>query len=197
MQKENERTWLYAWVFGVLLGIVLLIIGVATATKRVADWGAVHQIVKQPVIAQSLKVQLPYGVRDIQPTVIMSPIVERFTTEDLTPIEEKIIEKWGIKDGVIAIAIFKCESGFNSDAVSLTGDLGVAQINWHWNGKIINERFGYTPADMFDEDKNLEAAYLVWDRVDGKEGDGKGSWGDGISTGWSTFNSGLYLSCLE
>lgn len=194
--KKSGISWKVKLVLA-LIALILVVIGVAIAIIKIADWGAGHQFVRQPVVAQALKLQFFYRIDEVQPEVIISPIAEKYGTDELTPIEQKIMEKWGFKDGVIALAIFTCESGLKNDVVSLTGDLGVAQINWHWNGKIINERFGYTPADMFDEDKNLDAAYLVWDRTDGKEGDGKGSWGDGNTAGWTTYNTGAYLSCLQ
>lgn len=194
--KKAGISWKVKTAF-VLIMLGLISIGVATVIIKIADWGAEHQFVKQPIIKQALELQFFYRIDEVQPEVIISPIAEKYGTDELTPLEQKIMEKWGFKDGVIALAIFTCESGLKNDVVSLTGDLGVAQINWHWNGKIIKERFGYTPADMFDEDKNLDAAYLVWDRTDGTEGDGKGSWGDGSTTGWTTYNTGAYLKCLE
>lgn len=182
---------------------VLLIVGVATAVAwKAADWGAGHQLVKQPIIAQELVLQLPYRVEEVKPEIVISPIVEKIQNEELSTIEQKIIDRWGIKEGVVAMAIAECESGkdeqgnFLTKRVSLTGDLGLFQINWHYNGDVIKDRLDYDPEDMFDVDKNIDAAYLVWDRTDGTEGDGKGSWGDGVSTGWTTFNTGAYLSCL-
>ena len=94
---------------------------------------------------------------------------------------------------MIAIAIFDCgESGLDQFAVSRTGDLGVAQINWPTWKDAVKEKFGYTAVDMFDVDKNLEVAYWIWDRANGVEGDGIGSWEP-----WSGYNNGNYLECLK
>lgn len=183
------------WVListGVLFAIFLVIVGVATAIKSVADWGAEHQVIfGQRVI--DIKFGLPWKVVNIEPKVVNQVVITPPFNE-LTPIEQKIINKWGYKDGMMAIAIFDCgESHMNQYAVSETGDLGVAQINWHYNGKIITERFGYNTADMLTSiDKNLESAYLVWDRADGKEGNGEGSFSP-----WSGYNNGRYLNCFN
>ena len=192
--RKIERPDFNLMSAGVLFGIALLIIGVVTATKKVADWGAGHQIVKQRIVKQSLQFQLPYRVEEIEaPEPVKEIVVVGTPYEDLSTTEQKIIKVWGdYKTSMMAIAIFKCESGHLADAVSKTGDLGVAQIHWPlWKDKV-KEKFGYTAIDMFNVDKNLEVAYWIWDRADGVEGNGEGSWEP-----WSSFNNGSWLNCLE
>ncbi len=187
--KSNAKLYVYT-ALGLIL-LALLISGVVVATVKVADWGAGHQIVAQRVIDITLR--YPVRVEERKQEIVISPIVERVATEPLTPIEQKIINKWGFKDGVVALAIFDCgESGLNADAVSITGDLGISQINWPINGKLIKEKFGYSPADMFNVDKNLDAAYLMWDRGNGKEGDKIGTW-----NAWVGFTSAAYTRCFK
>lgn len=175
---------------GVLFGLFLLVTGVAIAIKSVADWGAGHKFVEQRVV--DLSVRLPFRIEKIEP--VKELVVLNTPYNELTTTEQKIIQIWkDYKTSMIAIAIFDCgESGLNPDSVSLTGDLGVAQINWYYNGKIIQERLGYNWADMRDIDKNLKAAYLIWDRGDGTEGNGEGSW-----NAWSGFNNSRYLNCFK
>ena len=179
---------------GVAVGIILLIIGVATVTKKVADWGAEHQIVKQNIVKQTLKFQLPYRIEKIEaPQPVKEIVVVGTPYEELSTTEQKIIQVWGdYKTSMIAIAVFKCESGHLADAVSETGDLGVAQIHWKTWKDEVKEKFGYTAIDMFDVDKNLEVAYWIWDRGDGIEGNGLGTW-----DAWSCFNNLGYLDNLQ
>lgn len=175
---------------GVLLGIGLLIIGVATAIKSIADWGAEHQFVKQQVF--NVKIQLPYRIEKIEP--VKELVVLNTPYNELTTTEQKIIQIWkDYKTSMIAIAIFDCgESGLDQFAVSRTGDLGVAQINWPIWKNVVKERFGYSAADMFNVDKNLEVAYMIWDRGDGIEGNGLGTW-----DAWAGYTSGGYFKCFK
>ena len=177
----------------IILLIVSLVFGVAIVAKKAADWGAEHQIVKQSVVAQSFKSQLPYRIEKIEPTVIVSPLVEKIDQEDFTPVEQKIIDKWGYRDGIMAIAIFDCgESGLDQYAVSYTGDLGIAQINWAVWGDAV-KAMDRTSADLLtDGDFNLDVAYIVWDRGDGEEGNERGTW-----EAWVGYQNDGYLRCLR
>lgn len=175
-----------------MLKASLLISGVVMATLYVADWGTKHQIIGQPVVAQELRLQLPIRIEPVKPQIIISPIVERVAEDDFTPIEQKIIDKWGYKDGFMAMAIFECESGLEQYAVSGTGDLGIAQIHWRTWKDYAEDKFGWNAGDMFDVDNNLQMAYIVWDRGDGVEGNGEGTW-----DAWTVYNTGAYLSCLQ
>jgi hypothetical protein len=180
-----------AFVVGGLLGT-----GVVLLAKYLTEWGAEHQLVFPRVL--ETKWSWPVVVIERPKKIVVSEVTEKVAKEELTPTEQKIMDRWGYKDGVVALAIFDCgESGLDQYAVSPTGDLGVAQINWAtWKG-LAKERFGYNAADMFDVDKNLNVAYVVWDRGDGAEGNGKGSWGDGVYQGWSGFNNGRYTKCFK
>ena len=173
---------------------LLLIAGVAMVVFfKAADWGAGHQVIGQPVVAQRLRLQFPIRIEEAKPKIIISPMVEKVAENDFTPIEQKIIDRWGYKDGIVAIAIFDCgESGLNQYAVSHTGDLGVAQINWAtWKDRV--EGMGKTSADLLnDVDFNLDIAYIIWDRGDGEEGNGEGTW-----DAWVGYLNGGYLRCLR
>jgi hypothetical protein len=190
-KKKEKKPDFYLISAGVLVGIALLIIGVATAIKKVADWGAEHQIVKQRII--DLQVRWPFRIEEIeapQPEVI----IVGTPYDELTSTEQKIIQVWGdYKTSMLAIAIFDCgESGLDQYAVSKTGDLGVAQINYPTHKKMIKE-MGYTSADLLlSVDKNLEVAYKIWDRADGVEGNKEGNFNP-----WSGYKNGSYLRCFK
>ena len=172
----------------------LVISGVALAVVYfyAADWGAGHQIVKQKVV--ELTIRFPFRIEKREPQVVVRPLADAVISEEFTPIEQRIIEKWGYRDGIMAIAIFDCgESGLNQYAVSHTGDLGIAQIHYPTWGKTIQDRFGYTSADLLaDVDKNLEVAYMIWDRGDVEEGNDSGTW-----SAWVGYLNGGYLRCLK
>lgn len=177
----------------VIAKVGVILVGVAMAAYFAADWGAEHQLVGQPVVAQALRLQFPVRIEDVEPQVIISPVVERWVDQrEFSPMEQKVIDRWGYREGIIALAIFECESGLDQYAVSATGDLGVAQINWQtWRNLV--EEMGRTSADLLnDVDFNLDVAYIVWDRGDGIEGNGEGSW-----EAWTVYRTGVYLHCLQ
>lgn len=186
----------YLAVATIVVSALVLITGVAFATLTVADWGAGHQFVSQSVFVWDNfrnAFHLPYRIEERKPEVFISAVVEKVENKDFTPTEQKIIDKWGVRDGIMALAIFDCgESGLDQYAVSYTGDLGIAQINWSTWKRLAKERFGYNAADMFDVDRNLDMAYVAWDRGNGVEGDKKGTW-----DAWVGFQNGSYLRCLK
>jgi len=190
-KKQVKHTDFNLISAGVLLGIALLIIGVAIATKKVADWGAEHQFVKQRVV--DLQVRLPYRIEKIEAPQPVVEVIVPTPYSELSSTEQKIIDLWGYKNGVVAIAVFKCESGLNPEAVNWdSNDVGIAQINFPiWKDKI-KEKFGYTLLDLFSIDKNLEVAYWIWDRADGEEGNKEGSF-----TPWTVFNNASFVGCIE
>lgn len=93
-------------------------------------------------------------------------------------IEEKIKNVFG-KDGDVAVAVFKAESGLDPNVI---GDLktkypsvGIAQI------RMLPER-GLKVADMLDEDKNIAYAKMLFDK-------------SGFSP-WTKFNNGDFKKYL-
>lgn len=186
--NRGEKTKVSYKALGAIVGLVVVLAGAAMVVKSAADWGAKHQWIWQSVIKQKLELQLPWRIEDVEPEIII-PVIEQVAYEDFTPTEQKIVDIWGFRDGIMAMAVFDCgESGLDQYAVSSTGDLGVAQINWAtWKNEVAKE-FGYNAADMFDVDKNLEVAYWIWDR----NGDGEGNWNP-----WTGFTNGKYLNCLR
>lgn len=171
---------------------LLAIVGVVLLVLRAADWGAKHQIIIQRPWDLSFKPAVM--IEDRKPIEIISPLAEEIIEpkEELAPIEQKIVDKWGVKYGYIALAIFRCESGLRADAVNWDSrDIGITQINYPiWKDAVFKE-FGYTLIDLFDVDKNLEVAYWVWDRADGTI-DERGNF-----TPWVVFNNSSFKSCIE
>lgn len=191
--KKGRSTYGAPQAVATLVVLAIIVGGSAFALLKAVEWGNKNRVIGQSIVAQALKFQLPVRVEKVQPEILVSVMTQKVADQKVTPIEKKIMDKWGYKDGVVALAIFDCgESGLDQYAVSHTGDLGIAQINWATWKTVVKERFNYNASDMFDVDKNLDVAYLVWDRGNGKEGDGEGSW-----TGWSGFNNGRYTVCFK
>jgi hypothetical protein len=51
----------------------------------------------------------------------------------------------------------------------------------------IKAKFGYTRADLFDARKNVTVAHWIYDRGDGKEGDGEGNYNAWVARGTDCF----------
>ena len=103
-----------------------------------------------------------------------------------TPIKEYICEKFGEYECRVALAVTKAESGFREDAVGVNTngsiDVGLMQIN-SINWKIP----GCSLKEVVDPYKNVDCGYIIWDRADGEEGNGKGQW-----TPWVAFTTGRF-----
>lgn len=193
VKTDKKKSYIGYKFAGIVIVLVLLGFGVVTLAKMATDWGAGHQIIRQRVFDFAMR--LPYRIEDRQPVQVISPLASEVLNpkEVLTPIEDKIVKKWGTKYGYIALATFRCESGLRADAVNWeTRDIGITQINLPIWEKAIKEKFGYTLVDLFNEDKNLEVAYWIWDRADGVDGDGQGN-----MNAWVAFTSGAFTKCIK
>jgi hypothetical protein len=168
-RKQIKRRWLVLLVVLAIVGSAGSL-GVVTAIKGIADWGAGHQVV----------INLPpwkfeaLGLVEIKERAkeYLVPVVwEKINREALTTIEQKIFDAFGVENYTTMRAIAKCESGMNPESVNWsTRDLGLYQINWPVWEKPIKDKFGYVLSDMFDVDKNIEVAKWIFDR----DGDGDG-----------------------
>lgn len=175
--------------------VVWLIVGLlsvlAWCIRAINDWSAKNIIVYHYPI--SISFRSPVTIEQRKPLEVLSPLAEEIIkpqVDELTPTERAIVDIWGEKYGYIALAVFRCESGLRPEAVNwVTRDVGIAQINWPTWEKPIKEKFGYTLADMFDVDKNLEVAYWISDRdLDGKN----------INLEpWVVFNNGTFKGCIK
>lgn len=171
----------------IALGIFLLI-GAVYGWILTVDWANTHELqrpwhfeLREDRFTNEIRARLPY--KDIEP-IFLEPIVVEVMSEDLTPVEQKIVEKWGYTDGAVAIAIARCESGMDQYAVSSAGALGIFQIHWAAHGSKVRA-LDRTSADLLtDIDFNIDMAYSIWSNA------GE-AWHD-----WDVYNSGVYLSCF-
>jgi hypothetical protein len=109
--------------------------------------------------------------------------------EEMTPIEKKIVDKWGAKYGYIALAVARAESGLRCDALNIntngTADLSIFQVNTLWLKH-------YSLEDIANCEKNIDIAYEIWDRADGVAGDDKGNFSP-----WVAYTNKAYLSKIN
>ena len=188
VKKLILRAVLYIWI---LVGIVACL---AFLSEKYVNYRLSKQwIWNFPIEVRFHKI---LNIVDRPATVVVSPIIKQIELGDIetkNPIDAKIYELWGERHYLLARSVFKCESGLRAEAVSWDSkDIGIAQINFPIWAEAIKEKFGYTMVDLFDPMKNLEVAYWIWDRADGIEGDGRGSFEP-----WVVYNTGAFMGCME
>ena len=171
-------------IFTYLMGTIVLFI----CAVIINDWSAKHKF--QNPISVSVKTQ-PIAVRKkfkvIKPVPDTPELPEWYM--ELSDLEKKIVDTFGIENGQVALAVAQAESGLSCEAVNANGngsvDLSVFQVNSLWLEH-------YSLEEISDCDRNIEIAYEIWDRADGQESDGKGSFRP-----WSAFSSTSFVKFLD
>lgn len=158
------------------------------------NWNLKHERVWQTPINVSFQ-PLTF-VRDREPQTIISPlaqvkaVIEDTQYSQLSAVQKKLCDKFGLYECKTAMIVQSCENGTQDPERTNTNtdgsiDVGIMQINqqnWNKNG------CGGLH-DLTEVDRNIECAYVIWDRADGKQGDGKGSW-----TPWSSLKTTCFAS---
>lgn len=141
-----------------VLVLVVLYLGVMAITKYFNTYTYVFHT---PIEIRLFK---PIVREKRKPVEVLSPLVNEILSNngmtDLTPIEQLILDIFGVKDYKVARAIAKCESNFNCDAINVntngTVDYGVFQINSiHW------KRFGGLK-NLVTCEQQVRAAYEIY-----------------------------------
>ena len=173
-----------------LLGALIIALGFTwSLLMRLFVWNDQFRVVKQRVL--EVKVQYPIRIekREVKTQEIIKVIETIPNPEDLETDNEKYIyEKFGLENYKIALSIAMAESKMNCNAVGInenSADLGLFQVNTLWLKD-------YDLVQLADCKGNIDAAYRIWDRGDGEEGNNKGSWNP-----WTTAKNGAYLKFLE
>lgn len=182
-------------------GLFLIFFGLASGAGtyglvKVNEWFEDNALVIKSPVEVAVKTNQVVTITPRVKQVVVSSeknAVDNAVQESAKPEVAKIIcDLWGATDCKVAIAVFSSESGLNPLAVNWdTKDFGTAQINLPVWEKVVEEKFGYTRADLLTAEKNLEVAYWIWDRADGVEGDGRGSFG-----AWVAYTDGNWLAKL-
>jgi len=195
MKKINlNKKRIFGWemILIAIVGILIIFIGITFAIlMRLFAWNDANQVIRQQVLQIKLQAPIRIEKRGLAKTEIVKIVEEIPEYKDLNDIEKYICDKWGVYRCSIVIAIFKSESGLREDALNTYNsnnsvDYGVAQINsinWGMDGCHLKQIVEYKG--------NIDCAYKIWDRADGKEDNGEGNFSP-----WSAFNSGSFKDKL-
>jgi len=195
MKKINLNKIRINWKIKLAVLIVLLIalaVLINQAAKAVASWFDTHTIQWNQIISVTIKPPFEIKKREVPAEKVIEVVEKIPEPQDLkTDIEKYIYQKWGIENYKLAISIFTAESGLREDVWHInnngTIDYGIAQINsvnWKLEGCSLKE--------IVFARGNLDCAYKLWDRANGIEGDGVGSF-----KAWSVARNGRFLDFLK
>src|SRR3990167_283396 len=183
--KTKFKPFYLISVFAIILTILF-----AIGISKSIDWFNKHEVIKNQIIAVTLK--WPITIKAREPQIIEKPLVLDYPEEIDTPLEKYICDKWGIFECKTALAVSKAENGdrirdrFNINSNG-TIDVGIFQIN-----SVHFSKEGCALFQIVDPIQNVDCGYSIWESSDGIVGDGSGSW-----TPWVTFNNNNFLSHLE
>lgn len=187
--SSNWKVRTIVWGF-----IGILIIGLTFGIlKAISSWFDGHEIKFNQVF--NLQVQSPITIkeRDIKTKEIVTILEKIPAPEDLTSDPEKLIYKYfGIEHYRMAIAVSRCEGlnhpadGFN---VNTNGsiDVGYMRVN-----SVHFKTPGCSLLEVATPEGNISCGYKIWDRADGVEGNGKGSFEP-----WVGYTNGCALTKYE
>jgi len=189
LSKKRKPVYLY-----ILILIVLLVLG-WVGLMKLFDFTNSHEFHKNKVISMEFK--LPITITKKEEPKVVEKIIQPATPEEVdTPIKKYACDKWAKETKTDAycltmVAVFQAESGWNNDKyhynTNNTLDWGIGQINEvHWKTP------GCGMIDIVIPDKNIDCAYKIWDRADGKEGNGRGSFQP-----WVAYNTESYLAQID
>lgn len=177
------------WIYRVLLLLVILWVFEIGATQyRGVYLNPVKKILSdKEVLIKKLQNEVYEKEQELKKW-------EGLKTGDKASVIAYIQKKFG-SNWKMAVATFKAESGLRCGIVQdwmnydKSADYGIAQINSTHLWMVDNE-----PERLLDCKTNIDVAYRVWDRADGKEGNKQGSF-----TPWVAYNDGRadqFLSSL-
>lgn len=192
LRKLAKKTAKRLTLASLLLGIILA--GVVYAVIAVTRFYDENTVVVKPPVEVAVRTNRVVTITPRVKQVVVSSergAVDEAVKESAKPEVAKIIcDLWSPTDCKIAIAVFSAESGLNPLAINWDSkDFGVTQINLPTWEKVVEEKFGFTRADLLDAEKNLTVAYWIWDRSDGREGDNRGSFEP-----WVAWKTGAWLA---
>src|SRR3989304_399764 len=192
MFTKLSNDWRVKTVAWILIG--MLIIGLTFGTlKAISTWFDKHEIRFNKVVQVQTQWPITIAEREVKTKEIITILEKIPAPEDLTSEPEKLIYKYfGIEQYRMAIAVSRCEGlnhpadGFN---VNTNGsiDVGYMRVN-----SVHFKTPGCSLLEVATPDGNISCGYKVWDRADGKEGNGKGNF-----NAWVGYTNGCALTKYE
>jgi len=189
---ESKRHRLWKYVAYIWVGVFVMA-GVGFMVSNAVNYHLTHNYgLRFPLIVKVDRQSVFWSEKKGEP-VIISPtpkspeVVNADTTpewyRELSDLEKKVCDRWGIYECKRAVAICRAESlGCNQiingkTVTSPTNDIGAMQINRvHWDMSSPSYKPECDLSKITTEDGNIECGHLVW------EGSG---W-----IAWSTHNNG-------
>jgi len=192
MFTKLSNDWRVKTVAWILIG--MLIIGLTFGTlKAISTWFDKHEIRFNKVVQVQTQWPITIAEREVKTKEIITILEKIPAPEDLTSEPEKLIYKYfGIEQYRMAIAVSRCEGlnhpadGFN---VNTNGsiDVGYMRVN-----SVHFKTPGCSLLEVATPDGNISCGYKIWDRADGTEGNGKGSFEP-----WVGYTNGCALTKYE
>jgi hypothetical protein len=191
--KTHKPKYLKLKIVGILC-VLLLVIGFIFALVRsVAMWFDGHQVRFNQVVQVQTQWPITIVNREVVTKEIVTILEKIPAPEDLTSEPEKLIYKYfGIEHYRMAIAVSRCEGlnhpadGFNVNSNGSI-DVGYMRVN-----SVNFKTPGCSLLEVATPEGNISCAYKIWDRADGIEGNGKGSFEP-----WVGFTNGCALTKYE
>jgi hypothetical protein len=187
--SNNWKVRTGVWVF-----ISILIVGLTFAIlKGISSWFDAHELKFNRVFSMQIQSPISINEREVATKEIIKIMETIPAPSDLTSEPEKLIYKYfGIEQYRMAIAVSRCEGlnhpadGFN---VNTNGsiDVGYMRIN-----SVHFKTTGCSLLEVATPEGNISCGYKIWDRADGIEGNGKGSFEP-----WVGYTNGCALTKYE
>lgn len=192
--KEHVKTT-SLWGMVVISMLSALTLGIMVAVTYIQDFFQNNEIVFAQPIEVAVKTNKVVTVKPVEKTKTV--LVENTKVEEIIAKEEKpstakkICDKFGAINCQTALAVSKGEGYYHPvDGWNLntngTIDVGYFRIN--------SDNFGIpgcSHAEVVTEDGNINCAYIMWDRADGKVGNGQGRFNP-----WVAYTTGKYIAHL-
>lgn len=174
-----------------LIGFFIIIAGlIFMILKGVDAWFETHDLHFNQVIKLELKRPIEVRDKEVASVEIIRILESVPAPEDLETDPEKYIYRvFGIEHYRMAIAVSECEGlnhppdGFNTNTNGSI-DVGYMRIN-----SVHFKTEGCSLQEVVFPEGNIDCGYKVWDRADGEEGNGRGSFSP-----WVGYTNGCALT---
>jgi len=197
MKKFNFKNKLYIGtktkIFMVVVLVIMLLGSFTYVLRTVNSFFDTHYLEFHRVVQVEFNKPVSIEERETEMTEVIKIIETIPHPDDLEDdVEKYIYEVFGLGSYKMAIAVSKCEGlnhppdGFNVNTNNSI-DVGYMRIN-----SIHFKTEGCSLLEVATPKGNIDCGYKIWDRADGEEGNGKGSFAP-----WVGYTNGCALTKYE